>query len=84
MAKLDLTKYGISGTTEIIHNPSYEELFVAETDHDGFQGLHDMGVQLEQFHVFLFYPDKQWFLLLCVSYLRDKMLILPMQNVQLV
>ncbi len=32
MAKLDLTKYGISGTTEIIHNPSYEELFVAETD----------------------------------------------------
>ncbi len=32
MAKLDLTKYGITGTTEIIHNPSYEELFVAETD----------------------------------------------------
>ena len=32
MAKLDLTKYGISGTTEIIHNPSYEELFAAETD----------------------------------------------------
>ena len=28
MKKLDLTKYGISGTTEIIHNPSYEELFV--------------------------------------------------------
>ena len=32
MAKLDLTKYGITGTTEIIHNPSYEELFAAETD----------------------------------------------------
>ena len=32
MANLDLTKYGISGTTEIIHNPSYEELFTAETD----------------------------------------------------
>ena len=32
MKKLDLTKYGISGTTEIIHNPSYEELFVFETD----------------------------------------------------
>jgi len=30
--KLDLTKYGITGTTEIIHNPSYEELFVAEID----------------------------------------------------
>ncbi|MBE5742705.1 MAG: phosphoenolpyruvate carboxykinase (ATP) [Clostridiales bacterium] len=32
MANLDLTKYGITGATEIIHNPSYEELFVAETD----------------------------------------------------
>ena len=32
MEKLDLTKYGITGTTEIIHNPSYEELFAAETD----------------------------------------------------
>ena len=32
MAKLDLTKYGINGTTEIIHNPSYEELFEAEID----------------------------------------------------
>ena len=27
MANIDLTKYGISGTTEIIHNPSYEQLF---------------------------------------------------------
>ena len=32
MAKLDLTKYGITGTTEIVHNPSYEELFQAEMD----------------------------------------------------
>ena len=32
MSKLDLTKYGITGTTEVVHNPSYEELFVAETD----------------------------------------------------
>ncbi len=30
MAKLDLTKYGISGTTEIVYNPSYEELFKEE------------------------------------------------------
>ena len=30
MAKIDLTKYGITGTTEIIHNPSYEELFNEE------------------------------------------------------
>ena len=32
MAKVDLTQYGITGTTEIIHNPSYEELFKAEMD----------------------------------------------------
>jgi phosphoenolpyruvate carboxykinase (ATP) len=31
MAKIDLTKYGISGTTEIVHNPSYELLFQEET-----------------------------------------------------
>ena len=31
MAELNLTKYGITGTTEIVHNPSYEELFVEET-----------------------------------------------------
>ena len=29
---LDLTKYGIIGATEIVHNPSYEELFEAEMD----------------------------------------------------
>ncbi len=32
MAKLDLSKYGITGATEIIHNPSYEALFEAEMD----------------------------------------------------
>ena len=31
MANLDLSKYGITGTTEIVHNPSYEELFAEET-----------------------------------------------------
>ena len=31
MAKIDLTQYGITGTTEIVHNPSYEELFKEET-----------------------------------------------------
>ena len=31
MSKIDLTKYGIVGTTEIIHNPSYEMLFEEET-----------------------------------------------------
>ena len=31
MAKIDLSKYGITGTTEIVHNPSYEMLFEEET-----------------------------------------------------
>ena len=31
MAKVDLTKYGITGTTEIVYNPSYELLFEEET-----------------------------------------------------
>ena len=30
MALLDLTKYGITGTTEIVHNPSFEKLFEEE------------------------------------------------------
>ena len=30
MAKVDLTKYGITGATEIVHNPSYDELFAEE------------------------------------------------------
>ena len=32
MKTIDLSKYGIAGAKEIIYNPSYEELFVAETD----------------------------------------------------
>ncbi|MBQ2008950.1 MAG: phosphoenolpyruvate carboxykinase (ATP), partial [Alistipes sp.] len=31
MAKIDLTKYGITGTTEVVYNPSYDELFREET-----------------------------------------------------
>ena len=31
MAVIDLSKYGITGTTEIVHNPSYELLFEEET-----------------------------------------------------
>ena len=31
MSKIDLTKYGITGTTEIVYNPSFEELFKEET-----------------------------------------------------
>ena len=39
MAKIDLTKYGITGTTEIVHNPSYEMLFEEETkpELEGFE-----------------------------------------------
>ena len=39
MANLDLTQYGITGTTEIVHNPSYELLFQEETraDLEGYE-----------------------------------------------
>ncbi len=32
MAAIDLTQYGIVGATEIVHNPSYEDLYKAEMD----------------------------------------------------
>ena len=32
MANIDLAKYGITGTTEVVYNPSYELLFKDETD----------------------------------------------------
>ena len=38
MAAIDLTKYGISGATEIIHNPSYEFLF-EEENKPGLEGF---------------------------------------------
>ena len=31
MATIDLSKYGITGTTEIVYNPSYDVLFKEET-----------------------------------------------------
>ena len=39
MAEINLSKYGITGTTEIVHNPSYELLFEEETrtDLEGFE-----------------------------------------------
>ena len=30
MAEINLSKYGITGTTEIVYNPSYDELFKEE------------------------------------------------------
>ena len=41
MATIDLSKYGITGTTEILHNPSYETLFEEETK-PGLEG-YDKG-----------------------------------------
>ena len=41
MAAIDLTKYGIMGATEIIHNPSYEQLF-EEENKPGLEG-YDKG-----------------------------------------
>ena len=32
MKTIDLSKYGITGASEVIYNPSYEELYKAETD----------------------------------------------------
>ena len=39
MANLDLSKYGIVGDFEIVHNPSYEQLFQDETNpaNEGFE-----------------------------------------------
>ena len=45
MANVDLTKYGITGTTEIVHNPSYETLFEEETK-AGLEG-YEVGKETE-------------------------------------
>ena len=39
MSLVNLEKYGITGTTEVVYNPSYEDLFVEETkaDLEGFE-----------------------------------------------
>ena len=31
MKTIDLTKYGITGTSEVVYNPSFETLFEEET-----------------------------------------------------
>ena len=41
MAEINLSKYGITGTTEIVHNPSFEMLFEEETK-PGLEG-YDKG-----------------------------------------
>lgn len=43
--QIDLGKYGIVGNAEIIHNPSYEQLFKEETS-EGLQG-YEKGIKTE-------------------------------------
>lgn len=45
MANIDLSKYGITGTTEIVHNPSYETLYEEETK-AGLEG-YEVGQESE-------------------------------------
>ncbi len=45
MPMMDLTKYGITGTTEVLYNPTYEVLFNEETK-PGLEGF-DVGVETE-------------------------------------
>jgi phosphoenolpyruvate carboxykinase (ATP) len=45
MANIDLTKYGITGTTEIVYNPSYEDLYAEETK-PGLEGF-EVGQETE-------------------------------------
>ena len=45
MANIDLTKYGITDTTEIVYNPSYEVLFAEETK-EGLEG-YEVGQNTE-------------------------------------
>ena len=45
MANIDLTQYGITDTTEIVYNPSYEELY-AEEPKEGLEG-YEVGHKTE-------------------------------------
>ena len=45
MSTIDLSKYGITGATEVIYNPSYEVLFAEETK-AGLEGF-EVGQQTE-------------------------------------
>ena len=45
MTAIDLSKYGITGTTEVVYNPSYELLFEEETK-AGLEGF-EVGQESE-------------------------------------
>ena len=49
MANIDLSQYGINGTTELVHNPSYETLFTEETKAD-LEG-YEVGQEIGRAHV---------------------------------
>ena len=48
MAEINLSKYGISGTTEIVRNPSFEALFEEEMK-PGLEGYAQRALQQETF-----------------------------------
>ena len=45
MSKINLEKYGITGSTEVVYNPSYEELYAEETK-EGLEG-YEVGKETE-------------------------------------
>ena len=45
MKEINLSKYGITGTTEVVYNPSYELLFAEETK-EGLEG-YEVGQDTE-------------------------------------
>ena len=64
MGKIDLTKYGITGTTEIVHNPSYELLFEEETKPglEGFevgQGQRAWCCERNDRYLYWTFPERQ-------------------------
>ena len=62
MGKIDLTKYGITGTTEIVHNPSYEMLFEEETK-PGLEGFEKGQVSelgaVNDWYLYRTFPERQ-------------------------
>ena len=46
MAAIDLTKYGITGSTEIVYNPSYETLFDEKRSHSAPRQRKNSAIRL--------------------------------------
>ena len=43
MAEIDLSQYGINGTTEIVYNPSFETLFEGERRNQNWKAMKRPG-----------------------------------------